>query len=184
MKKIALFAAMFCFLTIGVSAQAKTDFSGQWRLDKAKSKLGERSRIEEMTMKVTQSATSVEVETETKREPRPEGMQGGSGGNRGGGMRGGMPGGDESVLYTFDKETVKERETERGKIQIKLNAKLETDGKLHLSSTRTLNTPNGEMTMTAKETWELSDGGKTLTVKRETQNMRGTQTTEMVFTKK
>lgn len=185
MKKIAGLAVVICLLAIGVFAQNKPDYSGQWTLDKAKSKLDERSRIEEMTMKITQSATTVEVETKTKRAPRPEGMQGD--GNRGEGNRrggpGGMRGGDGTILYTLGKETVKETENERGKIQTKSSANLEANGTMTVSTSRTINTPNGEMTMTTKETWQLADGGKTLNVKRESQGMRGMQTTEMVFTK-
>jgi hypothetical protein len=54
---------------------------------------------------------------------------------------------------------------------------------LTLSSSRTISSQAGEMTITTKETWTLSGDGKTLTVKSETQSPRGTQTSEMVFTK-
>jgi hypothetical protein len=43
--------------------------------------------------------------------------------------------------------------------------------------------PNGEITLTTKESWKLSADGKTLTVDRETTNPRGTQTSKLVFVK-
>jgi hypothetical protein len=52
-----------------------------------------------------------------------------------------------------------------------------------LSNARTFNTPNGEMTMTTKETWELSGDGKTLTIVTERNTPRGTDTTTRVFAK-
>ena len=42
----------------------------------------------------------------------------------------------------------------------------------------------GDVTRTTKETWSLSDDGKTLTVNRETSSPRGTNSTTMVFVKK
>jgi hypothetical protein len=71
-----------------------------------------------------------------------------------------------------------------GKVSVKLKAELEGGSKLKLSATRTFNTPNGEATMTTKEVWSLSDDGKTLTVKRDMETPRGTNSSEMVFTKK
>ena len=41
----------------------------------------------------------------------------------------------------------------------------------------------GEISVTTKETWELSADGKTLTVNREQTTPRGTNTSTMVFTK-
>lgn len=70
-----------------------------------------------------------------------------------------------------------------GSVPVKLKAKTEGEGKLHLSQSRTFNSPMGEATMTTTEDWELVDGGKGLKVKRETVSPRGTQTTEMYFTK-
>jgi hypothetical protein len=56
-------------------------------------------------------------------------------------------------------------------------------GKLNLSRSSTFSGPMGEMTMTTKETWELSADGKTLTVTTERTTPRGTDTTTRVFTK-
>jgi hypothetical protein len=184
MKKTFFLATLVCLLAVSAFAQDKkaTDFSGSWTLDVSKSKLDERSRIESMTMTVTQTDKDIKVETATKRTPPPEG----AGGGQGGGMRrgGGFGGGDGATTYTLDgKETSLEEEGRMGKTAVKLKAELD-GGKLKLSSVRTFNTPNGEMTMTVKEAWSLSEDGKTLTVKRDMETPRGTNSSEMVFTKK
>jgi len=187
MKKTLFLAAFVCLLAVSAFAQNKKDFSGSWTLDTSKSKLDERMRIEAMTMTVAQTDKDIKVETATKRMPPPAdaggggGMGGGMG--RGGGMRG--MGGDTNFTYTLDgKETSVNQETPMGAMPVKLKAEMEKDGKLKLSSSRTFNTPNGEMTMTTKETWSLSEDGKTLTVKREMESPRGTNSSEMVFMKK
>lgn len=182
MKKTFFTAAIVCLLALSAFAQdKKADFSGSWALDIANSKLGERARIESMTMTVAQTDKDIKVETATKRQA-PADAGGGMG--RGGGMRGGF-GGDGNFTYTLDgKETSVNQETPMGAIPVKLKAELGDDGKLKLSSSRTINTPMGEMTVTTKETWSLSEDGKSLTVKREMESPRGTNSSEMVFTKK
>jgi hypothetical protein len=184
MKKFLVLPAMIvCLLAISaVTAQDKkaADFSGKWELDLTKSKLDERARIEAMTMTVAQTEKEIKIETQTKRAARSDSD---SGGMRAGGGRGGF-GGDATMTYSLDgKETTVNQETPMGAIPVKLQAKTD-EGKLKLASSRTLNTPMGEMTVTSKETWELVDGGKGLIVKRETQTPRGAQTVEMYFTKK
>lgn len=188
MKKTVLLMALLCLSAIGIFAQSAPDFSGTWTLDKGKSKLGERNRIESRTIKATQTATDLTVETTTKREAPPEGAGGGmGGGNRpgggGGGMRGGFGGGDGTTVYKLDgKEVTTEVEGPMGKMPVKTTATMSGDA-LNVTTARTFNTPNGEMTLTSKEKWTLSDGGKTLTVVNTTTTPRGEQTTEMVYTK-
>lgn len=186
MKNLAILFAFVCLFAISATAQTKkADYSGEWMLDASKSNLGERSRIEAMTMKVTQSEKELKVETATKRAAPPEGAPAGGGGNRGGaggGMRGGFGGGDGATVYSLEgKET-----TAEGAMggQAKLKANFEKDAKLNLSRTQTIDSPNGQATISIKETWELSADGKTLTVKRDVESPRGTNSTEMVFTKK
>lgn len=177
---------------VAVSAQEKTtDFTGNWELDVAKSKLGDRMRIESMTMNVSQTGKELKVETTTKRAARPEGDVNANGGmNRsgGGGMgRGGMMGGDgtQNVTYSLDgKETKMTVGSGQMSGEATVKAKSEKDGKLKLSSSRTFSGQMGEMTVTTNETWELADGGKTLKVTRDMETPRGTQTMEMVFSKK
>jgi hypothetical protein len=193
MKNLAILFAFVCLFAIGATAQSKkADFSGEWTLDASKSKLGERSRIEGMTLRVTQTEKELKVETTTKRAAPPQGEMAGGSGNagtmpapppgRGGGMRGGFGGGDGTTVYSLEgKET-----TAEGAMggQATLKAKVEKDNKLNLTRTQTIDSPNGQATISVKETWELSADGKTLTVKRDVESLRGTNSTEMVFTRK
>ncbi|MBX7056217.1 MAG: hypothetical protein K1X36_14795 [Pyrinomonadaceae bacterium] len=177
MKRNMVLAAVFSLLAMAISASAQTaDFSGTWTLDLSKSKLGDRNMIAEQTLTVVQTAKDITVTPATKRTPPPDGMGGGRPG-------GGMGGGDVKSTYTLDgKGTDVTVESPMGPSKATLTGKLE-GGKLTLSNARTFNTPNGEMTMTTKETWELSGDGKTLTIVTERNTPRGTDTTTRVFAK-
>ena len=184
MKKLLFLTTMFCLLAISALAQdKKVDYSGNWTLDLSKSKLDERVRIESMTMNVTQIEKDLKIETTIKRMPPPEVVGGGQGngigsgrGGGGGFGRGGF-GNDGITTYSLDG-----KETKAGEITRK--AKVENDGKLKLNSSRSFETPNGAISITTKDTWSLSADGKTLTVKRDMETPRGTNSSEMVFTKK
>ena len=188
MKKIFFLAAVVCLSAVAGFGQAKTDFSGTWNLDAAKSKLDERMRVESMTLTVVQTDKELKVTTETKRMPPPAdapapagsgastapgpGSGAGSGGGRGMG-RGFGGGGDGTITYALDgKETVVEVDGPNGKMPVKYNAAFET-GKATLTSSRTFNTPNGEIAVTSKDVWTLSADGKVLTVVQERTSPRG-----------
>ena len=167
----------FCMSVVGIYAQ-KADFSGKWTLDVAKSKLGERNNIESQTLTVTQTANDIKIDTATKRAAPPAGAPGGGGG-------GGMGrGGDGAATYMLDGKDVKSEVAGPGgaMVPVTTNGKID-GGKLVLSSSRTFTTPNGPITATSKETWELSADGKTLTVNSERTSPRGTDTTTKVFVK-
>ena len=191
MKKLFFLTAVFCLMAVSAFAQGKNvstlgqgkaaDFSGTWSLDTAKSNLDQRARIESMTMTVAQSTGSIKVDTETKRQAPPSDAPQGGMGRGGGGMFGGA---DGSTTYMLDgKETTIQQETRMGSIPVKLSAKV-AGSKLELNRVSTFNGPNGELTMTNKETWSLSDDGKTLTVQREMTSPRGTNASTLVFVKK
>lgn len=184
-RNIVFAAALVLFLmAVGVSAQDKGNFSGHWELDTSKSKLDERARIQAMTLDVTQTAADIKVQTKTTRTPRPDGDAGGNGGGRGMGRGGGFGGGDSAMTYSLDgKETTIQQEGPMGSVPVTLKAKID-GGKLNLSSARTFNGPNGEISITTKETWSLSDDGKTLTVHREQNSPRGSTSYDLVFAKK
>ena len=184
-RNIVFAAALVLFLmAVGVSAQDKGNFSGHWELDTSKSKLDERARIQAMTLDVTQTAADIKVQTKTTRTPRPDGDAGGNGGGRGMGRGGGFGGGDSAMTYSLDgKETTIQQEGRMGSVPVTLKTKID-GGKLNLSSARTFNGPNGEISITTKETWSLSDDGKTLTVHREQNSPRGSTSYDLVFAKK
>jgi TonB family protein len=180
MKKILFLTATFCLLAISAFAQNKTDFSGNWELNTVESKMDERMRIESMTMKVDQTGKEITVGTFTKRAVPTDGSGGGM--NRGGGGQGGVT--PQALTYSLEgKETKAEVGGGRMAGTATLTASMESDGKLNLSSTRNIDTQMGAMTITVKETWELADGGKTLKITRTTESPRGTQNSELVFTK-
>ncbi|MEP7037321.1 MAG: hypothetical protein ABI891_03165 [Acidobacteriota bacterium] len=197
MRKITVLTALFCLMLAAsavfaqdkMAGQMKTpNFTGNWELDKAKSKLPETSRVESIALNVTQTDKELKVETTTKRGAptevkRPDNggaMMGGAMRGNGSGMGRGMMDGTQSVTYSLDgKETKLETPGIPG-ASATLKANTEKDGKLKLSTSRQM----GEMAMTNQETWELLDGGKTLKVIRNTESPRGSQIWEMYFTKK
>lgn len=184
MKKILFLSVFVCLSAFSAFAQEvvnTTDFSGTWELDVSKSKLDERARIESMTMTVLHTNNDLKIETATK---RAEGSRDAGGMNRGGGGGMMMGGGGGTLTYTLDgKESKITQETQMGAMPVSLKAKFDGD-KLKLTQTRTINTQMGEMSITTKETWTLSAAGATLTVKRDTETPRGTQSSEMVFVMK
>jgi hypothetical protein len=186
MKRNILFAAVFTLFVMAVSASAQkaATFSGTWTLDVSKSKLGERNMIESQTLTVTQTDKDIKIATATKRAAPPEGAPGGggAGGRLAGGM--GMGPAENTISYNLDgKEVAIEQETPRGKVPTKMTGKVD-GGKLSLTTSRTFQTPNGEMTQTTKETWSLSADGNTLTIDREQSSQRGSASTTSVYTRK
>lgn len=181
MKKSLLFAALLCLSAIAAIGQSKpADFSGTWTLDIPKSKIDERMRIEALTMTVAQTDKELKVSTETKRTPPPSDAAGAPGGGRGRGFGAA----DGTVAYSLDgKETTTQRETQMGSVPVKHTATL-SQGRVRLSSSSTFTTQMGEVTVTTKENWSLSDDGKTLTVEREMTTPRGTSNSTLVFVKK
>ncbi len=184
--KIVFMAILTVVLSVAaVSAQDKmTNFSGKWNLDVSKSKLDERAQnIESMTMTVSQTDTELKIESATKRAELPD-----TGGQmRRGGMegmrRGGGFGGDSQTIYTLDgKETITDMAGAMGG-KMSAKAKADKDGKLTLVQTREMETPMGARKMKMTEIWSLSADGKTLTVKCDSESPRGTNSSEMVFTK-
>jgi len=197
MKKVSVLAAVFCLLLAAGTVFAQnnqTNFAGSWELDVAKSNLGERMRVESMTMTVAQTDKELKVATTTKRAPRPEGNNPpgdpNGGGRQGGGIRrgGGMMGsGNGIVTYSLDgKEIIVKSDSPEGMpaSSVTLKSEIEKDGKLKLVSSRSFETQMGSMTVKTTEIWELTDGGKGLKVTREMETPRGAQSAEMYFTKK
>ena len=205
MKKLSLLAALFCLFLAGAAFAQKdkagaANFAGTWELDVAKSKLPERMRVESGTLMVMQTEKELTVATDFKRAPRSENpppappMGDGGGmrpeGNRGmreGGGRGMMGGGNGVLTYSLDgSEKIIESDPPAGAPTGTLKLKAETgkDGKLKLVSNRSFETQMGAMTVKTVDVWELIDGGKTLKISRETETPRGSQSSEMYFTKK
>ena len=135
---------------------------------------------------------------------RPEGGRSGGGFPGGGGPGGGgerpkgmavgmaLRMGAQKATYALDgKETVVQLESREGGDgqppfpggTITLKANLKKNGKLELQSSRRIETPEGERTITTKDVWELSDNGKTLTVNRSFETPRGSEEVKLIFTR-
>jgi hypothetical protein len=52
-----------------------------------------------------------------------------------------------------------------------------------LKSVRKFKTPEGDLSMTNKEFWEMSEDGQTLTVKRTIDMPMGTEEVKLIFTR-
>ena len=201
------------FLTCAwVTSAASANFSGSWVLDKSKSQ-GLSPQIENSesyTMTVTQDDQQLTVENKIVGGRRPDGGEpgaggqgggrrpdgiGGQGGGRrpdgiggqGGGQgrgRGGMGMGMGAATYKLDgSETKIESAGGRGGAAT-LKAQWKDDGKsLELTATRSFNFQGNETTRTTKERWELTDGGKTLKVKRSVDGPQGSQDSTLVFSR-
>lgn len=183
MKRVFAVCSVFTLL-LGLSAvalaQKGANFAGTWELDKAKSQLPGRQAemIQSITWTITQDANQLSRDQKMERNPNAQAPGGGAPG--GGGGRGGMMGGGGPLTIKLDGSETK-TETERGKSSSKATWQGST---LEIKSSNTFNGPNGEMTMTTTEHWELADGGKTLKVHRVSESPRGPQESTMVFTKK
>lgn len=181
MKKNLILAAVAVFaFAMVASAQEAANFSGNWTLDVAKSKIAG-PPIESQTLVITQTATELKVEQTTKRGAPPAGAPQGPPPGGGGGGRGGMMGGgDGTMTYTLDgKGKASTMSTQMGDLQITTTAK--QDGS-KIEITRSVETPMGARSTTEK--WTLGTDG-TLTIESQRPNRDGgTDTTTRVFTKK
>lgn len=159
---------------LSISAQTKaTDFSGDWTLDVNRSKFSNGMQIESMTLKVSQTEKELKVENMTKRSQTD--MRGGVG------RRGGN-GGAITTNYTLDgKETSSDVGNGMSNGKETRKATVTSDGKLSLTSTRTLNDGTGELVIKTNETWELADAGAILKVIRYMETPRGATNSEMYF---
>ncbi len=178
MKKLIVLTAIFCLYFQAITVAAATpDYSGEWNLDVSRSKLPEQAKVESMTLKVSQTEKEMTIETTAKRSP-----DAGRGGMNGGMRRGG--GGAQTAVYNLDgSETTAETGGGTMAGSEKRTAKVMTDGKLSLTSTRSFKTEMGDVVTKTNETWELVDGGKTLKIVRYTETPRGGINSEMYFTK-
>lgn len=180
MKKASVILSVIFLFCVSAFAQTRPDYSGDWMLDKGKMKSAANSNVESMIVKATQSGGEIEIEVVTKLAPAPEDVS-----DDGQSKRGRRTLGDGTTVYSLDgKETIAETDSPAGKIPLKLQANFESDGRLNLSSNRTIKTPNGEVSLAIKEIWELADGGRTLKITREMKVPNGSNKVEMVFTKK
>ncbi len=178
MRKLSIL--LFCILlfTIGIFAKkSTTNFTGIWELDLSASELSEHSSLKSMTMNVTQTKKEILLKIESKMnddEIPARGIR----------IKLSAKGKNGKVIYKLDgSETESELDGEvDGTLMRK--GRIAENGSVILTKTLNINFQGNEITSVTTETWELSDKGKTLTISREIETSRGTQNSELVFTKK
>lgn len=155
-----------------------------------KSELKEGLFVKALTMTVLQNGKNLKIETETKFQTFSDARKGETRGDGGG--FGETPAQVLTVYnYTLDgKETDYQDDDGIGKA--KLTAEIEKNGQLKLIHTRRFNMQTGEKVLKTIEIWTLSPDGKTLSVRRSSDALRGdfiekilvTETSRMIFYKK
>src|SRR5258705_9309216 len=193
MRKIicVLSLASALIFALAVHAAAPASFAGTWTLDKSKSQgLSQRMQgADSVSWVITQTDKEITIEEKATGGQMGGGPGGGAppaggrppGGGGGGGRRGGMMGGGPGTYNLDGSETTVD--IGRGKAVRK--ASWSSDGKiLELVSKATFEGPNGEVTNTTTDKFQLSGDGKVLTVIRHSEGgPRGTQDMTLVFTK-
>lgn len=194
MKRVLAVCSVFAVMTalaVIVSAQGKgANFAGTWSLDKSKSQLPQMmaDRIQGGTWTVTQDDKQLTRDQKLDMVEGagpgggPPGGGGGAPGGGGGRGGGGMMGGGGPMTVKLDgSETTSENP--RGKSTLK--ATWNDGGKiLEIKTVSNFSGPQGDVTMTTVEHWELADGGKTLKVHQTRETPRGTMESTWVFAKK
>jgi hypothetical protein len=151
-----IFSVTLFTLALGlVQAQAKSDFSGTWKIDSAKSDFGPMPAPDSITQKITHVDPSLKANVATT-----------------GGMQGDMT---YDVNYTTDgKECV----NKLGENEFK--STLKWDGDDLIVDTKGSFSGND---FTSKDRWTLSSDGKTLTVARHISSPMGEADMKEVFAK-
>jgi hypothetical protein len=158
MKRAITTIALMLLVIAAAGAQAKPDFSGKWVLDVAKSDFGQAPAPESIVHVVVHKEPNVTITTTQK--------------------SGGGETTNERKLTTDGKENVNRLKMMGGEQEAKSTSKWD-GGKL----TTTTKLDMQGMAVELQDTWELSDGGKVLTVVRQTTAPQGSLTQKFVFNK-
>ena len=160
-RTLALVTALAVVLAVSVMAQGKTDFSGTWKRDAARSDAPQMGRggaggapAGDVTVTIAQTAADITIERK-------------------------MGENVQKSVYKLDGSESINASPRGGDIK----SKATWDGaNLVIESTQTMNMGGNEMTMTSKEVWSLgADGAITVQATRTTP--RGEMTTKTVYVK-
>jgi hypothetical protein len=169
MKKLTIFIIAFAFsaLSVGYGQSAKTDFSGEWQLDKARSE-GLPPDMDQ-AMSVEQQGDRLDVKIRVS----------------------GGPGGDRTLddKYVINGEATDFKPPLMGGTTVKSakrTAKWSAEGRgFDTTEQAELDGPPGAQSVKATRTWRLSDDGKTLTIEMALEQPDGgINKSKRVFTKK
>lgn len=190
MKKTSVLAALICLLLAGAvfsqtNETALANFGGTWELDVAKSKLPDDVIIESGVLTVEQTKRKLTITLEFNRERR---FRTPTPGEEDAVIGRGVPAGDGTVVFRLkENEIVPKPVASDGTSPPSpetLEAEINSSGNLKLTKIEKYDPQSGTLDFKTVETWELLDDGNTLKIARETKTPRGTQSSEMYFTKK
>ena len=163
MKRLLILSSVICLLALAAQAGAPANFAGTWSLDKSKSEgLQGRMAQGDVTLTVTQDAKQITVETSNSGSDQPP----------------------QKLTYHLDGSETTAEFAGRMPGKGTLKAKWASDSVLELRTVRNANIQGNDVTFTTTDHWELTDGGKTLTVHRSTETPQGTREMKLVFAKK
>lgn len=158
MRRTLLFLALTSMIpAAGATAQDHPDFSGTWKINLIKSDAppgrgGQQMDMSGLTLTITQTAEVLTI------------VQTGMGPER-------------TTTYYLDG-----RESTNAAMRGEMKSTSTWDGdQLLTNGSATMQTPNGERTVTSKEVRSLSKDGKTMTVTTTTESPMGTRTRKTVF---
>jgi len=158
MRRTLLFLALAAMIpAAGATAQDHPDFSGTWKINLIKSDAppsrgGQQMDMSGLTLTITQTAEVLTI------------VQAGMGPER-------------TTTYYLDG-----RESTNAAMRGEMKSTSKWDGdQLVTDGSATMQTPNGERTVTSKEVRSLSKDGKTMTVTTTTESPMGTRTRKTVF---
>jgi hypothetical protein len=169
MKK-AVILLITCWVSIFSFAQ-KTNFSGNWVLDKNKSKLDEKTAamIKSQTITVVQTEKEIKISYVSEQDFVD-------------GQRKTDIASTDPTIYTFDgKETVSSSISAIGQVQAFCSGEI-IDRKLKLKTVRVFNVASA-VRVTTNETWELSENDSVLLIHRKVETPNGDISSELVFRK-
>lgn len=158
MRRTLLFLVLAVFIpAAGAAAQDHPDFSGTWKINLIKSDAppgrgGQQVDMSNLTLTITQTAESITL-VQTGLGP------------------------DRTSTYYLDG-----RESTNAAMRGEMKSTSTWDGdQLVTEGSSTMQTPNGERTITLKEVRSLSEDGKTMTVSTTTDSPMGSRTQKRVF---
>jgi hypothetical protein len=170
MRKLAIIIFTFAFgaLSVGYGQSGKADFTGEWQLDKAKSK-GLPEGIDQV-LTVAQKGDRLDVKTRVSGGPNGEQTH------------------EDSYSLTGEAADFKPPMISGGGTvkKAKRTAKWAAEGKgMDATEQADIEGPNGPATIKATRSWRLSEDGKTLTVEMAIDQPDGdTNKSTRIFTKK
>lgn len=163
MKNLKPLSWLLVMCAVAAGAQGRPDFSGSWRLDRARSDFGPFSGSPAVRAEVALAVAHEGAELKITRRETLDGRERTT----------------ELVYYTDGRGEM--NPSTLGRVGVKSTTKVD-GGKIVATSTLTRKGPDGKpSTLEATDTWQLSGDGRTLTQTTSVSYGGGTQTIKQVF---